>query len=65
MATADNDELRRTLISAYDAATPLEQAILQLLSIHYDGVVKTTLSEVARRCDLPVFKVKGLSLIHI
>ena len=59
MSTADNDQLRRTLISAYDAATPLEQAILQLLSIYYDGVVKTTLSEVARRCDLPVFKVKG------
>jgi len=59
MASADNDELRRTLIAAYDAASPLEQALLQLLSIIYDGVPKTTLAECARRCDLPVFKVKG------
>ena len=60
MASADNDELRRTLIAAYDAAPPLEQALLQLLSIIYDGVHKTTLAECARRVRAKGFEIGNI-----
>ncbi|HYQ92918.1 MAG TPA: hypothetical protein VES89_12820, partial [Candidatus Competibacteraceae bacterium] len=59
MFVTDVAQLRQQLIDTYEALTPLEQAVLQLLSVIYDSVSKSTVAECLRRCNLPVFKAKG------
>ena len=59
MAATDD---RRHLIDAYETLAPPEQAILQLLSVIYDGVTKSPLLDCARRCDLPPFDLKGFTI---
>ena len=46
-------------MTAYEALTPLEQAIMQLLSVIYDTVAKSSIAECVRRCSMPLFKTKG------
>ena len=55
MPVTDDHLLRRQLIEAYEALTPLEQAVLQLLSVVYDGAAKNSLLNCVRRCALPAF----------
>ncbi|MFO1428849.1 MAG: hypothetical protein U1F76_01705 [Candidatus Competibacteraceae bacterium] len=59
MSVTDVARLRRQLTDTYDALPPLEQAVLQLLSVIYDGVPKSTVADCLRRCNLPLFKAKG------
>ena len=59
MSFTDIVRLRRQLTNTYESLTPLEQAILQLLSVIYDGVTKTAIADCLRRCNLPLFKAKG------
>ena len=59
MPVTDDHLLRRQLIEAYEALTPLEQAVLQLLSVVYDGAAKNSLLNCVRRCALPAFATKG------
>lgn len=46
----DDRRLRQQLIHAYETLAPLDQAILQLLSVIYDGVTKSPLLDCVRRC---------------
>jgi superfamily II DNA or RNA helicase len=59
MPAAENEKLRQSLLEVYDSLPPLEQAVLQLMSIAYEGVTKSRLIECARRCGVPPFKIKG------
>ncbi|MFO1371517.1 MAG: DEAD/DEAH box helicase [Candidatus Competibacteraceae bacterium] len=59
MSVADDNKLRSQLIGAYEALTPLEQAVMQLLSVIYETTTKTSLAECLRRCNIALFKVKG------
>jgi len=59
MAVRDD---RQQLIDAYEKLTPPEQAILQLLSIIYDGVTKNPLLDCTRHCCLPPFDLKGFTM---
>ncbi|MDS4032212.1 MAG: DEAD/DEAH box helicase [Candidatus Contendobacter sp.] len=59
MSTADDQTLRQSLLDAYEALPPLEQAVLQLLSVIYEEVGKTALADCARRCDAPQIKSKS------
>ncbi|MDV7392662.1 hypothetical protein RZS08_14945, partial [Arthrospira platensis SPKY1] len=58
-AVANDRRLRQRLLEAYEALPPLEQAVLQLLSVIFDGATKTPLANCIRRCELPLFKFKG------
>jgi superfamily II DNA or RNA helicase len=59
MSTANNQTLRQSLLDAYEALPPLEQAVVQLLSVIYEEVGKTALADCARHCDAPQIKSKG------
>jgi superfamily II DNA or RNA helicase/tetratricopeptide (TPR) repeat protein len=59
MSATDHPVLRQQLLDAHAALPPLEQAVLQLLSVVFDGVTKTSLADCIRRCALPLFKFKG------
>jgi superfamily II DNA or RNA helicase len=59
MSYNDSNKLRQQLISTYEALTPLEQAVVQLLAVIYDEVTKSFIAECLRRCSLPLFKTKG------
>jgi superfamily II DNA or RNA helicase len=59
MSVSDDHQLRRRMIDAYEALPPLEQAVLQLQSVVFEGVTKTPLANAIRRCELPLFKFKG------
>ena len=59
MSTTDNRQLRQSLLDAYETLPPLEQAVVQLLSVIYEEVGKTALADCARRCDAPQIKAKG------
>ncbi|MDG4549037.1 MAG: DEAD/DEAH box helicase [Candidatus Contendobacter sp.] len=59
MSATDDQKTRQSLLNAYDALPPLEQAIVQLLSVIYEEVGKTALADCARRCDAPQIKSKG------
>ncbi|HRY15692.1 MAG TPA: DEAD/DEAH box helicase, partial [Candidatus Competibacteraceae bacterium] len=58
MSSPDNETLRQSLIAAYEDCSPVEQAVLQLLSIIYDGVGKTALADYIRDCGMAIFKTK-------
>jgi superfamily II DNA or RNA helicase len=62
MAMTDDRRLRQQLIHAYETLAPLDQAILQLLSVIYDGVTKSPLLDCVRRCHLPLFELKSLTM---
>ena len=51
MPTTDNRQLRQSLLDTYETLPPLEQAVVQLLSVIYEEVGKTALADCARRCD--------------
>ncbi|MBL8251665.1 MAG: ATP-dependent helicase, partial [Candidatus Competibacter sp.] len=55
-------EDRQRLMDAYQTLAPLDQAILQLLSVIYDGVTKNPLLDCVRRCHLPPFDLKGFTM---
>ncbi|MFZ1643697.1 MAG: DEAD/DEAH box helicase [Candidatus Contendobacter sp.] len=57
--TTDNQKLRQSLLDTYETLPPLEQAVVQLLSVIYEEVGKTALADCARRCDAPQIKTKG------
>ena len=59
MSTTDNRQLRQSLLDTYEALPPLEQVVVQLLSVIYEEVGKTALADCARRCDAPQIKTKG------
>jgi superfamily II DNA or RNA helicase len=59
MSPIDDHKLRRSLLDAYEALPPLEQAVMQLLSVIYEEVGKTALADCARRYDAPQIKTKG------
>ena len=59
MSATDNHNLRQSLLLAYEALPPLEQVVVQLLSVIYEEVTKTALADYARRCDAPQIKTKG------
>jgi len=59
MSSPDNETLRQSLIAAYEDCPPVEQAVLQLMSVIYDGVSKTSLAEYIRDSDVEIFKTKG------
>ncbi len=59
MAFSDNYTQRQALLAVYEDCFPLEQAVLQFLSIIYTGIGKTALIDYLRPCGLPVFKIKG------
>jgi hypothetical protein len=60
MSATDNRQLRQSLLDTYETLPPLEQAVVQLLSVIYEEVGKTALADCARRCDAPQIKSKGL-----
>ena len=55
-------EDRQHLMGAYEKLAPLDQAILQMLSVIYDGVTKNPLLDCVRRCHLPPFDLKGFTM---
>lgn len=59
MSFADNQKLRQSLIATYEDCPSVDRGVLQLMSIIYEGVGKTTLMDYIRRCEFPAFK--GLS----
>jgi len=59
MSFSASNQVRQQLVDAYEALTPLEQAVLQLLSVIYDPVTKNSIAESIRRCSLPLFRAKG------
>ncbi|MFZ4791151.1 MAG: DEAD/DEAH box helicase [Candidatus Competibacteraceae bacterium] len=65
MAFADNQTLRQSLLAAYEDCPPLDQIVLQFLSIIYEGIGKTALIDYIRLCDLPEFKIKGFPQISL
>jgi superfamily II DNA or RNA helicase len=59
MSTINDQKLRQSLLDAYEALPPLEQVVVQLLSVIYEEAAKTMLADCARRCDAPQIKTKG------
>jgi len=59
MLSLENQALRQSLLAVYEDCPPVEQAILQLMSVIYEGVSKTALTGYIRDSGIETCKTKG------